>query len=226
MCSGDNEEARRRLLAAAEAVQQGDLELGTCASSSLHARPDAGRRGEGAAPAFKDAATVATVAGLTHVDDSTNQPTMVDVQAKQITAREAAARASIRVPPAVMRLLGRDGEIMSKKGPVFATAIIAGTMAVKQTHNLIPFCHALMVESCKVTIQVASESEIEIVCKVAVSGKTGVEMEALTGASVAALTIYDMCKGVSHDMVIGGTRLLTKSGGKSDYVSPDRDAAV
>eukprot|EP00802_Teleaulax_amphioxeia_P017114 Tamp_17258.p1 GENE.Tamp_17258~~Tamp_17258.p1 ORF type:complete len:264 (-),score=42.50 Tamp_17258:255-1046(-) len=175
-----------------------------------------------AVAASHELAEGAVLGSLSHIDAQTNQPTMVDVQEKKVTARTATARTLMHMPSAVMRLIGDDGEMHSKKGPVFATAIIAGTMAAKSTHTLIPFCHPLMLESCKVLISVVKPSQVQIDCTVRVTGKTGVEMEALTGASVAALTVYDMCKAVSHDMVIGDTRLLEKSGGKSDYVSPDR----
>ena len=107
-------------------------------------------------------------------------------------------------------------EIQSKKGPVFATAIIAGVMAAKKTHELIPFCHPLGLDKCDIDIQVAGdEAVIECTCRV--DHKTGVEMEALTGASVAALTIYDMVKALSHDVTIRETRLVAKSGGKQDF---------
>ena len=107
-------------------------------------------------------------------------------------------------------------EIQSKKGPVFATAIIAGVMAAKKTHELIPFCHPLGLENCKITIDVDGRQAV-IDCHCKVHHKTGVEMEALTGASVAALTIYDMCKALSHDIVIGPTLLMVKTGGKKDF---------
>lgn len=127
------------------------------------------------------------------------------------------------VPPNIAALLQTGGDIQSKKGPVFATAIIAGTMGAKRTSELIPFCHPLPLEDCKVEIAVPSNggNEVIIDCKVRVTHKTGVEMEALTGASVAALTVYDMLKAMSHELVISSTRLVEKTGGKSDYLSPD-----
>lgn len=109
-------------------------------------------------------------------------------------------------------------EITSAKGPVFSTATVAGTMAVKKTSDLIPFCHPLPIESCKISISVASDTDVVVDCKVQVTHKTGVEMEALVGASVAALTVYDMCKALSHDIVLKDTRLVEKRGGKSDFV--------
>ena len=155
---------------------------------------------------------------LSHVDDA-NQPTMVDVGDKQATQREARARTVVALPKNVVdEIEGND--LTTKKGPVFATAIIAGVMAAKKTHELIPFCHPLGLESCKVTIAMDGNDAV-IDCRCKVHHKTGVEMEALTGASVAALTIYDMCKALSHDIVIRDTRLISKSGGKQDYRSDD-----
>ncbi len=142
---------------------------------------------------------------------------MVDVADKEVTERTAHASARIYLPPQVREAI--EGEdIRTKKGPVFQTAIIAGTMAAKRTHELIPFCHPLGLESCKLTIVLDGEDAV-IDCRVKVHHKTGVEMEALTGASVAALTVYDMCKALSHDMVVRDVRLISKTGGKSDYQS-------
>ena len=155
---------------------------------------------------------------LSHIDEG-NRPTMVDVSAKRATDRSAHARSEVLLPPNVLALLEND-DIVTKKGPVFATAIIAGVMAAKKTHELIPFCHPLGLDSCKVDIQVVDgRAQIDCVCKV--MHKTGVEMEALTGASVAALTIYDMLKAVSHDLVIAATRLMAKTGGKRDFQRDD-----
>ncbi len=152
---------------------------------------------------------------LTHIDDS-NQPSMVDVSAKTASQRTAHARSIVFLPPAVRAALSGD-EIASPKGPVFQTAIIAGVMAAKRTHELIPFCHPLGLENCKIRISVDDQQRAVIDCTVTVHHKTGVEMEALTGASIAALTVYDMCKALSHDIAILETRLLEKRGGKSDY---------
>jgi len=149
---------------------------------------------------------------LTHVD-SDNRPRMVDVGAKTVTARTATAVAIVRFPAAVARELKRNG-MRAKKGPVIDTAIVAGTMAVKRTHDLIPFCHPLAIERCEFTVEFANSNEMMIRCEVAVSHKTGVEMEALMGASIAALTVYDMCKALSHEIAIAEIRLLEKSGGK------------
>jgi cyclic pyranopterin phosphate synthase len=151
---------------------------------------------------------------LSHIDER-NRPTMVDVSDKTATQRTAHARTVMHLPAEVVAEL--DGvEISTKKGPVFATAIIAGVMAAKRTHELIPFCHPLGLENCKIIIDV-SGSDAVIDCHCKVHHKTGVEMEALTGASVAALTVYDMCKALSHDIVIGETRLIAKTGGKKDF---------
>lgn len=154
------------------------------------------------------------MAELSHIDDK-NRPTMVDVGDKAVTAREAHARAVVVLPEEVLAAL--DGnEIQSKKGPVFATAIIAGVMAAKKTHELIPFCHPLGLDNCDVAIALEGDRAV-IDCRCKVTHKTGVEMEALTGASVAALTVYDMCKALSHDIVIAETRLMMKTGGKQDF---------
>lgn len=139
---------------------------------------------------------------------------MVDVGHKLATARSATAQARVRFPPDVAAALTANG-FNTAKGPVFHTAIIAGTQAAKRTHELIPFCHPLGIEKCKVEIVMQNDEAI-VTCTVGVHHKTGVEMEALTGASLAALTIYDMCKALSHDIVISETRLIEKRGGKTD----------
>jgi cyclic pyranopterin phosphate synthase len=152
--------------------------------------------------------------GLTHLT-ARNQPTMVDVGAKEITRRVATAEARIRLPRAVLLALRKSGH-RTKKGPIFDTAIIAGVMAAKRTSELIPFCHPLSLENCKLEVGPAPGG-IRILCTASVQGRTGVEMEALTGATVAALTVYDMCKALSHDIEITGIRLLAKTGGKYDF---------
>ncbi|MBS0431142.1 MAG: cyclic pyranopterin monophosphate synthase MoaC [Proteobacteria bacterium] len=144
---------------------------------------------------------------------SDGHPRMGDVGAKVVSARVAAAQALVRFPVEVARAL-REGGMRAKKGPVIDTAIIAGTLAAKRTHELIPFCHPLMIERCALSAEFVSETELAIRCEVAVSHKTGVEMEALTGAGIAALTVYDMCKALSHGIVIAELRLLEKSGGR------------
>jgi len=156
-----------------------------------------------------------TPSKLTHLD-AANRPTMVDVGAKNASLREASAEAIVKLPPAVARELRRTGH-RTRKGPVFDTAIVAGVMAAKKTHEIIPFCHPLGLERCTVDIGDAPGSRVRIVCSVAVHHKTGVEMEALMGASAAALTLYDMCKALSHDIEISRVRLLSKAGGKRDF---------
>ena len=123
---------------------------------------------------------------LTHLDKA-NRPAMVDVGAKPITLREAAAEAWVTLPPAVSRALRASGH-RTRKGPVFDTAIIAGVQAAKRTHDLIPFCHPLPIERCKLDIEHGRGNRIHVVCEVAARYRTGVEMEALTGAAIAALT--------------------------------------
>ena len=151
---------------------------------------------------------------LSHVDEQ-SRPTMVDVTGKAVTRRSAVAETRVRFPGDAAAAL-RSGGFATAKGPVFQTAIVAGVMAAKRTHELIPFCHPLGIENCRIEIRMEGAVDVLIRCTVSVHHKTGVEMEALTGASVAALTIYDMCKALSHDIVIGETRLLEKHGGKSD----------
>jgi len=140
---------------------------------------------------------------------------MVDVGAKEVTARSAIAESRVRLPAAVAATL-REAGYATAKGPVFHTAIVAGTMAAKRTHELIPFCHPLGLERCQVDISTDGD-DIIIRCEVGVHHRTGVEMEALTGASIAALTVYDMCKALSHDIEIAHVRLIAKRGGKSDH---------
>lgn len=149
---------------------------------------------------------------------------MVDVSDKPVTRRTAHAVAVVTLPPALAVLL-RDGEIATRKGPIFQAAILAGTMGAKKTSELIPLCHPLAMDDCKVEIESRApaangSAEVEIHCLVRTEAKTGVEMEALTGATVAALTLYDMGKSVSHGIVIKEVRLLEKTGGRSDYSAP------
>jgi len=154
---------------------------------------------------------------FTHLDEGTGNPSMVDVSGKQITKRIAKAQCIVELGEELLACLNDNRDIQTKKGPVFQTAIIAGTMAAKKTSDLIPLCHPLGLEDCKITIELANEKEILIACTTTITGKTGVEMEALTGVSVAALSVYDMCKGFSHDIVIKETRLMEKMGGKNDF---------
>ena len=151
---------------------------------------------------------------LTHIDKQ-NNPTMVDVSAKNITKRTAVATSTVIFPDIIKRYF-KDKDLITKKGPVYHTAIIAGVMAAKKTHELIPFCHPIAIEKCSIDIHTDSQGNAQIKCSVSLHHKTGVEMEALTGASVAALTIYDMCKALSHDIQITATGLISKTGGKTD----------
>jgi cyclic pyranopterin monophosphate synthase len=151
---------------------------------------------------------------FSHLDQNSN-PTMVDVSEKTITKRIAKAQSIVVLNSEIMQNLS-NGDIQTKKGAVFQTAILAGTMAAKRTSDLIPLCHPLGLDSCKFEMEV-NGNEVLIICICSLTAKTGVEMEALMGASIAALTIYDMCKAFSHDIVIKETKLIEKKGGKSDY---------
>jgi cyclic pyranopterin monophosphate synthase len=152
---------------------------------------------------------------FTHLDEE-GKPSMVDVGEKAITKRSATARSIVVLDDEIMSHL-EGNDISTKKGSVFQTAIIAGVMAAKKTGDLIPLCHPLGLENCQIDISINEQNEVVILCTASLSGKTGIEMEALTGASIAALTIYDMCKAFSHNIVIKETRLIAKSGGKSDF---------
>ena len=152
---------------------------------------------------------------FTHIDKD-QRPTMVDVSEKTISKRIAIAESFVYLGSEIMSAFAETGW-NCKKGPILDTAIIAGTMAAKKTSELIPFCHQLNIKSVKIEIHPADESRLRIEATVTVLDQTGVEMEALTAASGAALTIYDMCKAVSKDIVIEFTRLIEKTGGKSDY---------
>ncbi|RBM56158.1 cyclic pyranopterin monophosphate synthase MoaC [Vibrio paracholerae] len=155
---------------------------------------------------------------LTHINAS-GEANMVDVSNKADTVREARAEAYVRMAPATLQLI-LSGQ--HHKGDVFATARIAGIQAAKRTWELIPLCHPLLLSKVEVLLEALPEQNcvrIESLCKL--SGKTGVEMEALTAASVAALTIYDMCKAVQKDIVIENVRLLEKLGGKSGHFKVD-----
>ena len=151
---------------------------------------------------------------FTHLDESGN-PSMVDVSNKAVTHRTATARTRMKLGDDIMQALNGN-DIITKKGSVFHTARLAGIMAVKKTSELIPLCHPLSISKCSVDLNFNSENFLEILCTVKLDGKTGVEMEALTGASITALTVYDMCKSISHDITILETVLLEKTGGKSD----------
>ena len=151
---------------------------------------------------------------FSHIDKD-NQPKMVNVGDKNITKRTATAEAFMFLGNEIINHFKND-ELTTKKGPVFQTAIIAGIQAVKRTSDLIPMCHPLIIDGIDIQIKVMDNDHINIRCTVSIEGKTGVEMEALTGASVAALTVYDMCKALSQKMIIKEVKLLKKTGGKSD----------
>jgi len=152
---------------------------------------------------------------FTHLDSKQN-PGMVDVGSKAASLRNAKARAIVELPDEVMQLLQGD-EIKAPKGPVFQTAILAGIMAAKKTSELIPLCHPLGLDHIELHIEVQNKNEIIIVASASLTGKTGVEMEALTAVSIAALTVYDMCKALSHNIVVREICLMEKSGGKNDF---------
>jgi cyclic pyranopterin phosphate synthase len=152
---------------------------------------------------------------FTHLD-SEGKPTMVDVGEKAITKRTATARSIVVLPAEILAQL-TNGELQTKKGSVFQVAVIAGIMAAKKTGELIPLCHPLGLDNCDIQISLNEQQEVMIDCTASITAKTGVEMEALMGASLAALTIYDMCKAMSHDIVIKETKLMAKTGGKRDF---------
>jgi cyclic pyranopterin monophosphate synthase len=159
---------------------------------------------------------------LSHIN-AKNQPAMVNVGEKAVTLRSAHAVAVVALPPELARLIANH-EITGKKGPVFQTASLAGVMGAKKTSDLIPLCHPLAIEDCQIEIKPGPADargavDVVIHCRVSLHGKTGVEMEALTGATVAALTLYDMGKAISKDIVIKEVRLVEKTGGKSDYAA-------
>jgi cyclic pyranopterin phosphate synthase len=152
---------------------------------------------------------------LSHLDES-GRPRMVDITAKPNTVRQAIARGSIYMKPETLALI-RAGEVA--KGDVLSVAQVAGMMAAKKTHELIPLCHPLLLTDIDVQLQPnEKESALHITASVRTTGKTGVEMEALTAVAVAALTVYDMCKAVDRGMRIEGVRLARKSGGKSGEI--------
>src|ERR1700743_1289929 len=152
---------------------------------------------------------------LSHINKN-GDPTMVDVSEKQISHRTATARSIVSLPSEILEQL-TNGDIQTKKGSVFQIAIIAGIMAAKKTGDLIPLCHPLGLDNCQINIHLNELKEVVIDCTASITAKTGVEMEALVGASIAALTVYDMCKALSHDIVIKETKLMEKTGGKRDF---------
>jgi cyclic pyranopterin phosphate synthase len=152
---------------------------------------------------------------FTHLDEQ-HRPRIVDVSEKKTSQRIATAQSIVVLPGEVVQKFS-EGDIQTKKGAVFQTAIIAGIIAAKKTGELIPLCHPLGLENCEINIHLQNNNELVIECTAVITAKTGVEMEALVGASIAALTVYDMCKGLSHDIVIKETKLLQKTGGKNDF---------
>ena len=154
------------------------------------------------------------MSNFTHINKK-NNPKMVNVSDKKITKRTAIAKATMFLGTAIISNFTNE-ELITKKGPVFQTAIIAGIQGVKKTSELIPMCHPLLINGVDIDIQIVDLENIEVFCKVTIEGKTGVEMEALTGVNITCLTIYDMCKSISQEMVIKDVKLLEKTGGKSD----------
>lgn len=152
---------------------------------------------------------------FSHLDER-GLPNMVNVGEKQVSRRTAVARSIVSLPVEVLEQLS-NGDIQTKKGSVFQTAVIAGIMAAKKTGDLIPLCHPIGLDNCHINIHLDERQEVVIDCTATITAKTGVEMEALVGASIAALTIYDMCKALSHDIVIRETKLIEKTGGKRDF---------
>lgn len=140
---------------------------------------------------------------------------MVDVSHKEITDRIAVAKSSVQMPEEAYEVISAQG-FNTKKGNLIQTAVLAGIGAVKKTSDLIPLCHNIPIAKADVEIEPTSTG-FEIICSVKTLGQTGVEMEALTGASVAALCIYDMCKALSHDITLGPTQLMEKKGGKREF---------
>ncbi|MDG2151608.1 MAG: cyclic pyranopterin monophosphate synthase MoaC [Polaribacter sp.] len=151
---------------------------------------------------------------LSHINNKGN-PKMVTISDKKITKRTAVAKATMFLGKELISYFTND-ELITKKGPVFQTAIIAGIQGVKKTSELIPMCHPLLINGVDIDINVIDSENIEVFCKVVIEGKTGVEMEALTGVSISCLTIYDMCKSLSQEIVTKEIKLLEKTGGKSD----------
>jgi cyclic pyranopterin phosphate synthase len=152
---------------------------------------------------------------LSHVDKA-GQPRMVDVGNKKPTQRTAAAEARVWLGKEIVAVLKRQ-DMASAKGPVFQTAVLAGIQGAKKTSDLIPLCHPLGLDDCSVDIRLEGEYAV-VESSARLMAKTGVEMEALTAATVAALTVYDMCKALSHDIRIESIRLMRKTGGKKDFI--------
>ena len=154
------------------------------------------------------------MSNFSHLNEN-NNPKMVNVSDKKITKRTAIAKATMFLGEEIISYFNND-ELITKKGPVFQTAIIAGIQGVKKTSEIIPMCHPLLINGVDINIHVINSEHIEVLCEVIIEGKTGVEMEALTGVNITCLTIYDMCKSISQDIIIKEVKLLEKTGGKSD----------
>lgn len=152
---------------------------------------------------------------FTHIKND-GRPAIVNVSGKNPSRRKAIAQAKMMLPEQVFQALQQD-DFKTGKGAVFQTAVIAGIMAAKKTGELIPLCHPIGLENCEITIRINDKNELILRCTAEVEAKTGVEMEAMTGVSVAALTVYDMCKALSHDIVIKEIKLMEKTGGKNDF---------
>ena len=154
------------------------------------------------------------MSNFSHLNEN-NNPKMVNVSDKKITKRTAIAKATMFLGEEIISHFNND-ELITKKGPVFQTAIIAGIQGVKKTSEIIPMCHPLLINGVDININIINSEHVEVLCEVIIEGKTGVEMEALTGVSATCLTIYDMCKSISKDIIIKEVKLLEKTGGKSD----------
>ena len=154
------------------------------------------------------------MSNFSHLNEK-NNPKMVNVSDKKITKRTAIAKATMFLGEEIISHFNND-ELITKKGPVFQTAIIAGIQGVKKTSEIIPMCHPLLINGVDINIHVINSEHIEVLCEVIIEGKTGIEMEALTGVNITCLTIYDMCKSISQDIIIKEVKLVEKTGGKSD----------
>jgi cyclic pyranopterin phosphate synthase len=154
------------------------------------------------------------MSNFSHLNEK-NNPKMVNVFDKKITKRTAIAKATMFLGKEIIAHFNNE-ELITKKGPVFQTAIIAGIQGVKKTSEIIPMCHPLLINGVDININIINSEHVEVLCEVIIEGKTGVEMEALTGVSATCLTIYDMCKSISKDIIIKEVKLLEKTGGKSD----------
>ena len=154
------------------------------------------------------------MSNFSHLNEN-NNPKMVNVSDKKITKRTAIAKATMFLGKEIITHFNND-ELITKKGPVFQTAIIAGIQGVKKTSEIIPMCHPLLINGVDININIINSEHVEVLCEVIIEGKTGVEMEALTGVNITCLTIYDMCKSISQNIIIKEVKLVEKTGGKSD----------